>query len=154
MINEALEYYGLSETHGEGSNPTILEWIKKISFWVEDDSKYSWCGVFMGVLFDRMGWTDAIPEGHQAAKRWRNVGKHVLREEAKPGDIVIFHRTDSKDWRGHVGLYVNLDKSDPNYINVLGGNQDNRVCIKRYAKSKLFTVRRMNNTIYYENLIS
>ena len=51
------------------------------------------------------------------------------------GDVLLFVRNGG----GHVGLYVGEDASA---FHVLGGNQSDRVCITRVAKSRLYAARR------------
>ena len=51
------------------------------------------------------------------------------------GDVLVFARGKS----GHVGIYVGEDASA---FHVLGGNQSDRVMIKRIAKARLLGVRR------------
>ena len=56
------------------------------------------------------------------------------------GDVLVFVRTTADGSKaGHVGLYIGEDDTA---FHVLGGNQDDKVCIKRILKSRLYTVRR------------
>jgi hypothetical protein len=60
------------------------------------------------------------------------------------GDIVVFWREKKDSWKGHVGFYINETNT---HINVLGGNQNNMVCIKPYPKSRLLQYIKLG----YEN---
>jgi hypothetical protein len=51
------------------------------------------------------------------------------------GDILTFKRNGGR----HVALYVG---EDPNAFHCLGGNQSDKVCITRIARSRLYAARR------------
>jgi len=127
LIIRALHEYGIKEQSGiEQNSPEIIEYFKEIGFsWVKTDET-SWCSAFVNYIAKVMGYQYS---GKLDARSWLNVGAGVKFPE--PGDIAIFWRIAKNDWRGHVGFFI---RETEHYVWVLGGNQSNMVCIKRYPK--------------------
>lgn len=136
LFNEAIKYYGLKEMIGKkDDNPIILNMFDSIGHsWVENDET-AWCSCFVNFVAQEVGLEIS---GKLNARSWLNIGEEVLMP--KIGDIVIFWRENPNSWKGHVGLYVNEDED---FIYVLGGNQDNMVCIKPYSKKRLLGYRKL-----------
>lgn len=138
-IRIALDEYGVAETVGRGSSRTIIGWRDelnlagvKISGYSDDD--IPWCGLFVAVVcLRRMGKPEEVVKDPLWARNWANYGI----KSAVPGlgDVLVFARASG----GHVGFYVGEDRS---CYHVLGGNQSNKVCIARIAKSRLLSARR------------
>jgi len=74
------------------------------------------------------------------ARSWLNIGEEV--KEPQAGDVVIFWRESKNSWKGHVAIYVNHSENKK-YINCLGGNQSNKVCIRAYKAEQLLGFRRL-----------
>ena len=72
---------------------------------------------------------------------WHQRGLAFGVPQQKPalGDVLVFWRGASSGFNGHVGLYVG---EDAQAFHALGGNQSDRVMIKRIAKSRLLGCRR------------
>jgi uncharacterized protein (TIGR02594 family) len=73
-----------------------------------------------------------LPENPLWARNWAKFGNKAL--WAALGDVLVF----SRDGGGHVGLYVGEDNLT---YYVLGGNQEDQVCIARLAKNRCIAVR-------------
>lgn len=136
ILLEGLKIYGTAEKPGPGSNPSILAWAKATS----QDKVYrtdvtAWCGLAMAYVALQAGWS--IPVNPLGARNWLNWGIPV--PKAMLGDVLVFWRGSRKGYQGHVGLYVGEDAA---CYHVLGGNQDDRVSIKRITKSRLLGIRR------------
>ena len=137
VIEKALSYYGQREKDGAGSNPVILEIIKRWARWVTDDSKIAWCSIFVNDVCAQLG----LPHTRKLnAKSWLEIGIPVELEDANIGDVVVFWRESINSWKGHVGFYI---RHDDNVIWVLGGNQENAVNIKPYSRKRLLGVRKL-----------
>jgi len=133
ILLEALALYGTVEVPGSGNSPTIMAWAKEVGL----SSVYSadsipWCGLFAAVIAKRATWEPV--KDPLWARNWSTFGQPA--DRASLGDILVFVR----DGGGHVGLYVGEDSAG--YYHVLGGNQSDRVCITRIAKSRCIAVRR------------
>jgi len=127
----ALELYGLQETSGSLSNPDVDRFFKSFGFDLDDS--YAWCSAFMNWCQREAGnpYTKNL-----AAKSWVHWGNRAYSPQL--GDVVVFHRGNPNDWRGHVGFYI---AERNGVIYTLGGNQSNQVKISGYAKSRLYQYR-------------
>jgi len=135
LIETALSQYGVKEIPGEENNPEILKYFQEIGQeWVKTELT-SWCSAYVNWVAKTEGYEYS---GKLDARSWLNVGESVF--HPKIGDLVILWRVAKKDWRGHVGFYINEDDI---YFNILGGNQSNQVCIKEYLKTRLLEFRRL-----------
>lgn len=131
----ALSQYGVKEIPGEKDNPVIVNYFNEIGQkWVKDDET-AWCSAFVNYCCKKTGYPMS---GELNARSWLEVGKEA--STPKLGDIVVFWRTNRDSWKGHVGFYIG---ENDYYIFVLGGNQDNMVCVAEYPKYRLLQYRRL-----------
>ena len=137
MILKALEYYGLTERPGPGSNPEILDMIKTMFPDAEDDSKVAWCSIFINYISDQAGYEKS---GSGLARSWEKVGTPVEYVDRKIGDIAVFWRGSKDGWQGHVGLFVN--DTEDGRLRILGGNQSDSINITILGWDKLVCFRR------------
>jgi uncharacterized protein (TIGR02594 family) len=132
----ALSQFGIAEIKGNQDNPEVLKYFDGLGFngsALKDET--SWCAAFANWCLKEAG------KPHQRklnARSLLDIGTPV--ETPQLGDIVIFWRESKQSWKGHVGFYISEDK---NNINVLGGNQTNKVCIWTYNKYRLLGYRRV-----------
>jgi len=132
----ALSQYGVKEIVGGQHNEAILNYFKEIGHsWVKDDET-AWCSAFANWACKMEGYQNS---GALNARSWLHIGNRT--EHPQVGDIVVFWRGNKDGWQGHVGFYINETED---YINVLGGNQGNKVQISAYAKHRLLQYRRMS----------
>jgi len=128
LLALATRYIGLEER----KNRKILSDLVDL-----DVAVIPWCASFINALLEELGIEGS---GSNLARSLLKVGTKVKLEDALPGDIVVFKRGNST-WQGHVALFV---KGPTNgFIEVLGGNQGDRVCIAKYKARKLLGVRRV-----------
>ena len=138
LLDYALDLYGIEEITGSDHNPEILEFFHEIGhIWVRED-EVAWCSAFINYICKRTGYERS---GKLTARSWLKIGTEL--SDPLKGCIVVLWRGSRDSWKGHVGLYIN---SHHGYIYMLGGNQDNSVCIKRYPESRLLSYRRLNRT--------
>ncbi len=134
-IEIALQEYGITEHIGGRHNPRILQYFKDIGHqWVNDDEK-AWCSAFANWVMGKAGYPTS---GKLNARSWLKVGDSSRLPEL--GDIVVFWRESKQSWKGHVGFFVAYSE-DEKHIYVLGGNQNNRVCVKAYPTYRLLGFR-------------
>lgn len=132
MLREALALFGALEAPGARDNPLILAWASEVGL----SKTYShdsipWCGLFMAVVAKRAG--KPVVDSPLWALSWADFGKAV--SAPMLGDVLTFKRNGG----GHVTLYVGEDATA---FHCLGGNQSDKVCITRIAKSRLYRARR------------
>lgn len=138
-IQVAVAEYGTKEVVGKGSNRTIIAWRDqlnqagaKITGFSDDD--IPWCGLFAAIVaYRRKGIAAEVVKDPLWARNWASYG--VASRVPGFGDVLVFGRESG----GHVGFYF---AEDATAFHVLGGNQSNKVCITRIAKSRLLAARR------------
>lgn len=137
MLETALKEYGVKELNGSKHNKRILQYSSDLGLtWVKTDET-SWCSIWLSWVALTSGYSYPI-SSPATARSWLKVGLEV--KKPKIGDIAIFWRESKDSWKGHVGIYISESNA---YVYVLGGNQNNMVCIKAYPKSKLLGYRRI-----------
>lgn len=133
MLVEMLKLYGIEEIAGAADNPMILAWAKEIGESGYTHDATAWCGLAVGLAAKRAGWV-ARPKGNALwARNWASWGS--AQKVAMLGDVLVFPRGAG----GHVGIYVGEDNS---HYHVLGGNQSDKLCIRRKPKTPILAVRR------------
>jgi uncharacterized protein (TIGR02594 family) len=136
-IQTAFGEYGINEYAGLEHNKRILQYFADIGHrWVRTDET-AWCSTFVNWVCLQC---ELPKSGALDARSWMLVGDTVSFDTVCMMDIVVLWRVSRDDWRGHVGFYV---QHRDHYIYLLGGNQDNRVCIKHYPQDRLLSVRRV-----------
>lgn len=137
LLAVALSLYGTAEKPGPANNPSILAWAKSTGLGkIYKADSTAWCGLFMAYAALQAGWEP--PVNPLLARNWQSFG--VKAETPMLGDVLVFWRgKNPSGYQGHVGLYVGEDATA---YHVFGGNQADRVTIKRIAKSRLLQARR------------
>ncbi len=139
LVAAGLQYLGVREVVGKGSNPVIMDMAKGLGIddiYKDDDT--AWCGLFMSHLFRITGKPALDIKGDKynylRAAKYAEWGRKVAEPEF--GDVLVFSRTGG----GHVGLCVGESKDT--YF-VLGGNQSNGVTVARFKVSDILGIRRL-----------
>lgn len=132
----AVEELGTKEVVGKLHNEEVLKYFTQIGHsWVTTDET-AWCSAFVNWCL-MMAGKDYSKKLN--ARSWLNMGEEVFTPEQ--GDVCVFWRHKKRSWKGHVGFYAYENET---HVFVLSGNQNNMVCIKPYAKSRLLGFRRIN----------
>ena len=134
-ITEARKYIGTAEIPGSKHNLTILNWLKSLKAWWQDDET-PWCGVFVAHCMKVAGIP--YPKLYMRAKEWATWG--VALKKPAPGCVVVFERQGG----GHVGFVVGVDERGR--LMVLGGNQGNRVSIAPFDTARVIAYRAPANS--------
>jgi|OM-RGC.v1.021976429 uncharacterized protein (TIGR02594 family) len=120
-----------------GHNPVVLKYFDDVGHsWVNDDET-PWCAAFIGSMLFRAG---IRATNKLNARSYLDWGMPCAVEEAEEGDVVVFSRGDPEGPLGHVGFFV---RRAGVHIEVLGGNQGDKVSVKRYQASRLLGVRKV-----------
>ena len=132
-IKEAFNEIGTKEIAGIDSNHKIEEYHDYAHIgWAKDD--VPWCGSFMAYVFTKCGYD--IPYAPYRALSWLNFGREVY--EPLYGSIAIKKRRGG----GHVTIVIG---SFGNWVYCLGGNQSDKVCIRRYKDDDFISYRLPND---------
>jgi len=124
------------EFAGDASNPLIKECYAAVDGLGDpeliDDGDKPWCSCYVNKKVQNGGGRGTRSA---AARSWLQWGK--ILEEPEIGCIAVKKRWRS-NWMGHVGFVYEIG---PTYIVLLGGNQDNRVCLQRYPRKEFIGFR-------------
>ena len=139
ILSHAMDFYGLKEIRGEKNNPQILDFFAASGHsWVQDDET-AWCSAFINYLAVKCGYEKS---GALNARSWLEIGEPMLNPTL--GDIVVLWRDKPHSWKGHVGIFIHQDKFN---VYILGGNQNNSVCISPYPSGRVLGYRQLNKIL-------
>ncbi len=142
LLQIAKAELGVTEIPGVENNPRILHYARQSGqYWVKSEDT-SWCALFVAFVISEIPeFMRPIPPNQAAkAREWLKMGVDVPLENARPSDLVIFWRSSTDSWQGHVGFYLGRKGDD---FLVLGGNQGNSVCERYFSKDRLLGIRRL-----------
>jgi uncharacterized protein (TIGR02594 family) len=122
---------GVTEVKGLKHNPRVVEYHDATGLSANDDET-SWCAAFASWVLLKAGYKSPKTAW---ARDFQNYGTKL--DKPKYGCLMGFER-NGPGGDSHIAFYV---KDDAKYYYVLGGNQDNQVCIKGYPKSALLYMR-------------
>ena len=131
LITTALSQYWVKEEHGsENNSPQILAYFNLLGHaWAKTDET-AWCAAFVNWCLKTNGYKDSCLL--TARSLLTGVGQQVF--EPKLGDIGVLWRISHDGPWGHTGFWLG---NTPEDILLWGGNQDNKVCAKRYPLYRL-----------------
>jgi uncharacterized protein (TIGR02594 family) len=138
---------GVAEKPGPGSNPRVNEYLQSVGL---ADDFTPWCAAFVNWCL-----LQASVPGTKAAnaRSFENWGTPIAISAIQPGDIVVLTRGVDR-WKGHVGFYVGPNNEHPHtHLDILGGNQADKVSVARYDASRVITVRRQK-TVFNSKTIA
>ncbi len=139
---------GVREVPGSASNPRIVMYHRTTEGGAAPDETH-WCSSFVNYCVEQAGFAGTDSKW---AMSWHDNGwgRDVTADPGE-GDIVVFRRREgSRSGEivgGHVGFFISQEEGK---IQILGGNQSNRIRISSYPKNgmlgdnhyKLLSIRR------------
>lgn len=138
ILRIALSQFDVSEIPGIEDNETIKKYFTETNETFISEEISHWCAVFMKWCAEKAGYKLPKNLNLLRAKNWQHIGEEIT--DPALGDICVFWRLTPTSGFGHVGLYINETEF---FINLLGGNQNNKVSIAKYNKSNLICYRRL-----------
>jgi uncharacterized protein (TIGR02594 family) len=149
----AQRFVGLKKIHDKVANPQIVAMLQLEDPGITQD-EVPWCSAFANYV----AWLLRLPRSKSlAARSWLQVGSVVSIHDAIVGnDAVILKRgpepqpgPDVIDAPGHVGFFAGAGPLGangwPSSVYLLGGNQNNSVCVEPFQTSAILGVRRLNS---------
>ena len=127
----ALAELGQRELPGTADNPRVVLYHSYAGGKAPDE--VAWCSSFANFCMT-MGGT--MGTGSKAARSWLKWGVEAV--APFKGCVCVFWRDDPKGAKGHVGFYMGATQKS---ILVLGGNQQNSVCVWPYPAARLLAYR-------------
>lgn len=137
LANIVFNEIGVYEIVGDIDNPEVLKYFNGLGFngkALKDET--AWCAAFANWALKE---ADLPYQKKLNARSFLEIGEDTVCPQLL--DLVVLYRGKRNGWKGHVGFYI---KETEKYIYILGGNQNNKVCIKPYAKSRLLGYRSFN----------
>lgn len=122
----------VTEVPGPKNNPRVVWYHSFCTLRAKEDS-VPWCAAFVNAMLIVAGF---IGTGQAWARSFLSCGKKL--RVPKLGCIVVLTRGMSKT-NGHVGFYITTLKNGK--ILILGGNQDDKVCLKVYDADRVLGYR-------------
>ena len=105
-----------------------------------------WCAAFVNSVLNEseIPGSESVSDVPLMARSFLTWGDKILKEDIRPGDIVVFPRGNI-GWQGHVGFYLKTQViNGRDFYLILGGNQNNKVSIVAYPASKALGIRRQS----------
>jgi uncharacterized protein (TIGR02594 family) len=128
----ALGELGVKEAPGAANNPRVVEYLRSTSLDAQlaSSDETPWCSAFVNWCVEKSGYagTDSA-----WARSWLGWGQRL--DAPRRGCITVFSREPDA---GHVAFFL---QEAGDYVEVLGGNQHDSVCVTRYPKNRLLGYR-------------
>lgn len=131
---EAENLVGTKEILGARSSPAILDWASSLDISYPGDD-VPWCGLFVGHCIGSTLPDEILPHNPLGARQWEPFGDPT---EPRLGAVMVFWRESRQSGKGHVGFYTGQDDSG---FRILGGNQNDKVCLAWVSKDRLTKAR-------------
>lgn len=131
-LREAKQHLGTSELPGPPSNETINNFFHDAGFKDIRDDSIPWCAAFVGAMLQRSGYTPSLSLLARSYMPWGSALDAPIK-----GAIAIFPR-GSNPAEGHVGFISGINSQT---LEILGGNQNNQVCLQNWEKDKALGFR-------------
>ncbi len=127
---------GVKEIVGDEDNPRVLEYLRSTSIgkWGAGRDETPWCSAFVNWCIEEAGL-----EGTNSAMARSWLGWGIELEGPKPGCVVILKRGDPPS--AHVTFFESPADVGMIRMNLLGGNQRNKVGTNEYPKSRVLGYR-------------
>jgi uncharacterized protein (TIGR02594 family) len=114
-------------------NPYIVEFLKYTQVNPRSQiDETAWCSAFVNWCMYNAGFSYT---GHALARSWLQWGTSL--GSPMYGCVTILSREDGG---GHVGFYVGPGQNNSD-LTLLGGNQDDAICLKNYPLNRLLGYR-------------
>lgn len=145
LVATAIQYLGIKEVPGKGSNPIILNMAKQIGLAnVYTDDDISWCAVFINFICFIAKKPLSNKNGDiynlMRANSFTSWGVAVEIKDIQLGDIVVLSR------EGGFHVIIALAKTKSGNIIGIGGNQSNMVSIAEFDVKRAVAARRFYAT--------
>jgi uncharacterized protein (TIGR02594 family) len=127
-----METYDTAEIAGKLNNPRIVWYHSHTSLKANDDET-PWCASFVCAALENTRFKSTRSAAAVSYEKYGEKGDGSL------GDIVVFRWDNGKH---HIGFVSAPYKYGDRTIQILGGNQKNRVCVEQYESRHILAIRR------------
>jgi uncharacterized protein (TIGR02594 family) len=134
-MEHAFAEVGTREERGTRDNRRIREYLATVNLGNEHDET-AWCSAFANWCMAKAGIQGT---GRANARSWLTWSRSdACLKRPCFGAVTILWRGQPNGWQGHVAFYTGDWQGK---ILLLGGNQNNRVCIKEYDAHRVLGYR-------------
>jgi uncharacterized protein (TIGR02594 family) len=134
-MEHAFGELGIREVRGERDSRRIQEYLATVNLRHAHDET-PWCSAFANWVMKQAGIQGT---GRANARSWLTWGESdACLVRPFFGAVTILWRGQRNGWQGHVAFYVGEWQGK---LSLLGGNQNNKVCIKEYDASRVLGYR-------------
>lgn len=157
-----LSTMGIQERPGDQDHPFIQFALSRVGLGLDAHDEIAWCSALATVVHECLGLATSrpirLPSGHvvgkAAARSWLRFGVSIQRAEWRPGDVCVFKRggwaqpgLEVLDAQGHVAFFRRViegsaEAASGPMVEVVGGNQSNRITVAAFPLVQLLDVRR------------
>ena len=124
---------GVREQPGRSHNARILEYHQATRLRATED-EVPWCAAFVCWCLEKAGVASTKSASARSYLKWG-----VPLASPVVGAVCILARGDASAGQGHVAFFAGYTPNGA--IKLLGGNQQNRVCVQTYPADRLLAVR-------------
>jgi len=128
----AVKELGVHEQPGADNNKRVQEYFAATSLGPHTPDSVPWCSAFVNWCFNQC---EIVGTDSAAARSWLAWGVPLLRPRV--GCVIIFSRPLGGPASGHVGFLARVPTATAANVDVLGGNQGDRVCVAPYPTSRI-----------------
>lgn len=123
----AIHELGQRELPGDGNSLRVLAYLASTDLdrALASTDETPWCSAFVNWCFEVTGY---VGTNSAAARSWLGWGQSLL--SPRRGAVTVL----SREGGGHVGFFVSQTATE---VRLLGGNQDNRVCMADYDRKRV-----------------
>ena len=121
---------GQAEVPGPGTNPRIALYLTGVGMAPSDE--IPWCSAFVNAVIVRANHKGTNRANARSWLEWGVPTVPVL------GAVCVLWRINPENPSGHVGFYLDQDSYG---VYLLGGNQSDKVCIRRYPLERVLGYR-------------
>ena len=131
----AFEEIGTREVRGHHDNRRIQEYLATVNLGHNHDET-AWCSAFANWCMRQAGIQGTGRANARSWLTWANTDACLDRPCF--GAVTILWRGQRNGWQGHVAFYTGESQGK---LLLLGGNQNNQVCIREYAANRVLGYR-------------
>ena len=129
-LNAARDELGVTETPGKANTTRVVMYHSTTSLGKADDS-VPWCASFVNFALKEAGIAGTGAPNARSFLQWG------VSTPPKVGAVGVMRRGNSA-WQGHVGFVTAVT---PTHVELLGGNQGDKVSIQRFDRSLFIDFR-------------
>ncbi len=136
LLGIAATILQVKEIPGAKHDNRIAAMLRHIGLRGRDETP--WCAAYVNWVLELCGIAGTNSGMARSFLSWGVSAENEV--DPEPGSVVVLWRKSKDSASGHVGFFLRLEGG---YVWLLGGNQWNKVCARRYPVGRILDVRCM-----------